>query len=840
MDYEIMDKFFDYLSSVNHLPTNLDTQISKDFKRYRCPEASNKSNLDIAIAVQPDKAVFFCWHCGLNKTISLKQRVGKKRSAEEVYREAVTVQNHDYLQLKDINAQKDLRRRDDTLLIPLYKDEKLVSIQSIYKDKETGRFVKKFLKGHSVKGAYYKFEGNENKILICEGFATGSTLHEASGHTVYCAMSSGNIISVADDLKEKYELSQLVVAADNDDAGIKSAKKTNLVWICPDEKGEDFNDTFVSLLTRNGDTRNKNNRHERIKEIARILTNKLETKKTNLSDEPIIPKKYYYENDLLMFDHKDEPLIVSSYVKVIAQQVDLYRDDDWGVTIEYKDRIGRLKQTSLPCDFTGNKITAKQTLSRMGIIIHDIKLLIKFLDTCMPKKTLKSVKKVGWHEADGKEFYFKGKEALGETAKNVVFESEYHFSEYNESESLDKWNQHVAELANDSEIAKFGMAYSLASIFNKEAPGMSVGLNLYGSSSTGKSTAGYLCTSIWGDRSFFNAANCTGFNLETRASLRNDSVLILDDLKQMRKSAADSFIYMLSNGEAGGRYNNKEKETFRVNYLTTYEGTIDEFLRSHNLATLGGHTVRVIDIDCNRGPHGIFNPKEGQNYKELAEKIDIATRKYYGAPARRFIEYYIENNIKDSLHELLDKETKYLTDFLIEKYGSVGSQVLRVLGVFSRTIVAYELAQKAGIDFRGDIRHTAKDILVDYITNRESPDNIESNNILDQARNFMAENDSRFEKDRPDANDPIIHKALGFKSKINGGTTYFITAAGFKELCGDISKKTAIKSLIKAGYLMPINRGDGTVEACTRAKMPGSGIWVRGYHFCGVNWLKEE
>jgi putative DNA primase/helicase len=57
-----------------------------------------------------------------------------------------------------------------------------------------------------------------DRILIAEGYATGATLHEVTGHAVACAFTAGNLKAVAEALKQKYPYAALVICADDDHA----------------------------------------------------------------------------------------------------------------------------------------------------------------------------------------------------------------------------------------------------------------------------------------------------------------------------------------------------------------------------------------------------------------------------------------------------------------------------------------------------------------------------------------------------------------------------------------------------------------------------------------------
>lgn len=106
-----------------------------------------------------------------------------------------------------------LRQLGDVLLVPLYLGCQLVSLQSIYPDS-----TKRFMPGGRVAGCYSPIGSLEagQSIYICEGWATGATIHEAKGAAVACAMNAGNLFAVGDRLRRAYPESPLIVAGDDD------------------------------------------------------------------------------------------------------------------------------------------------------------------------------------------------------------------------------------------------------------------------------------------------------------------------------------------------------------------------------------------------------------------------------------------------------------------------------------------------------------------------------------------------------------------------------------------------------------------------------------------------
>lgn len=92
-------------------------------------------------------------------------------------------------------------------------------------------------------------------VLVCEGFATGASLHEATGHTVVVTFNAGNLTKVAERLVAAFPKTRWIVAGDDDrhkvpNVGREAAGKAAKVLRCepvfpvfPEgHLGTDFND----------------------------------------------------------------------------------------------------------------------------------------------------------------------------------------------------------------------------------------------------------------------------------------------------------------------------------------------------------------------------------------------------------------------------------------------------------------------------------------------------------------------------------------------------------------------------------------------------------------------
>lgn len=122
------------------------------------------------------------------------------------------VPGHPYLTAKGCRPYN-LRQLADALLVPLTLNGELVNIQRIHPDGS-----KRFLSGGRVKGCCSPLGLIQagQPLYLCEGWATGATLHQSTGHPVACAMNAGNLLSVGQQLQRTYPDALLIVAGDDD------------------------------------------------------------------------------------------------------------------------------------------------------------------------------------------------------------------------------------------------------------------------------------------------------------------------------------------------------------------------------------------------------------------------------------------------------------------------------------------------------------------------------------------------------------------------------------------------------------------------------------------------
>ncbi len=175
--------------------------------------------------------------------------------------------DYPYLKHKQV-CPANARQIGDTLLIPIRNiDGDLRNIQRIG---PTG--TKRFLPGGEITGCFSLIGCDElptdGKIYVCEGWATGVTVHEMHGCPVAVALNAGNLPTVCKALREKLPDSVTIIVAADDDRRTKGnpgltkaieagdaigAEFIRPKFPCTDCDCTDFNDVAACLRGKKAD-----------------------------------------------------------------------------------------------------------------------------------------------------------------------------------------------------------------------------------------------------------------------------------------------------------------------------------------------------------------------------------------------------------------------------------------------------------------------------------------------------------------------------------------------------------------------------------------------------------
>ncbi|MCZ6802995.1 MAG: toprim domain-containing protein [Proteobacteria bacterium] len=175
------------------------------------------------------------WQAKRDKPLSIDERAAFMRRVKEtqeraeterqkqyaaVAEKAVTIWNavepvndeHPYLARKNSKAYG-RRWYKDALVIPVRSGDELYSLQFI-----PAEGSKWFLSGGRITGGYFSIGTvkGAKPLCIAEGFATGASIHQATGYPVAIAFNAGNMGSVAKAMRQKCPDLPTIICADDD------------------------------------------------------------------------------------------------------------------------------------------------------------------------------------------------------------------------------------------------------------------------------------------------------------------------------------------------------------------------------------------------------------------------------------------------------------------------------------------------------------------------------------------------------------------------------------------------------------------------------------------------
>jgi len=195
--------------------------------------------------------------------------------AQELWAAAAPCDDHAYLERKGVQSHGlrygrfEIEKVDgetgevtviglQALLMPIMDRSRKIWTLQAFSSKPDGR--KSLLKSGRKSGNFFVIGKKPAQVdgrpvfILAEGYATGASVHEATGHMVMVCVDAGNLRNVARQLRERAPGAILVVAADNDTAtegnpGLaeanKAAKESGCLVAFP-PAGGDFNDMAVA------------------------------------------------------------------------------------------------------------------------------------------------------------------------------------------------------------------------------------------------------------------------------------------------------------------------------------------------------------------------------------------------------------------------------------------------------------------------------------------------------------------------------------------------------------------------------------------------------------------
>ena len=260
-----LENFRQHLLTNNYEPINNLQVNSSDWQRLMydgekptatsggCKITENPDgSLFASFGSSKDSAGFRSWRSNSNKE-KTQEEIAEERTARASHRKFVEQEeqkkhvrigarlervianlpvatSHPYLTDKKIEPHGiKIRAKTGELIIPRYgADNRIYSLQRIQQKKSGVKSWKGYFKGALGKDLNYLLtDGWEDFsiIALAEGFATGASIHEATGYPVYVCFDAGGLEGVAVYVRKKYPNARIFICADSDQWSFAATKK---------------------------------------------------------------------------------------------------------------------------------------------------------------------------------------------------------------------------------------------------------------------------------------------------------------------------------------------------------------------------------------------------------------------------------------------------------------------------------------------------------------------------------------------------------------------------------------------------------------------------------------
>ncbi len=274
--------------------------------------------------------------------------------------------------------------------------------------------------------------------------------------------------------------------------------------------------------------------------------------------------------------------------------------------------------------------------------------------------------------------------------------------------TLEEWKNNVAAAACHSSAMMFLISATFVAptlkLFGIEAGGF--GFNLFGKSSSGKSTALLAAASVFGS-TFTGKWNATVTGLEERAQANSDLPFTLDSLEDVpaasRPAVMETMSYVLSSGSPklrGKVYETKNgiaSRRFRSLVLSTEE---DQNRPRHRTT---GSAVRLIDVFVKPADSSFFGivdmfPEDvavearAEWAKLFVKKVEAAVAQQHGTALEAFVRLLIMHRVKAT-----ERLKTYKAAFMLRnEFAGLNSVQNRTLDAFAHVYAAGRLAIDMG------------------------------------------------------------------------------------------------------------------------------------------------
>lgn len=509
-------------------------------------------------------------------------------------------------------------------------------------------------------------------------------------------------------------------------------------------------------------------------------------------------------------------------------------DDSEGRYLRFPT-YGGWREWVLPMEvFGGSGEDAKRRLFAMGVRIELKKrgAFMEYLLDQTPAQTFTTTTRPGWYESEA--FVLPGRTIGSET---VRFQSSgIAKSLFSSRGDLGQWQSLVASKCLGNPVLTLAVACALAGPLLSLVGVNGGGVHLVGDSSKGKTLAQLIAATVWGDPARFASSwDMTKGGLEIEASSRNDTVLILDEIKRANPKYVQEMAYSLANGQ-GKATMNRDRESRAKNYwrlltISSGERSLSEHAAISGNAAHAGAELRMVDINAGTRAHGAFDDTHGMAAADFHRGLTMAANQHYGHLGPAFVERLITSGALDGVQDEFRK--------VRERFASGDAQSGRIADRFSVIALAGEKAIEYGLlpwPVGTCLQH-CQSLYGEWLC-KVGIGSAEDRQILAAVADFIDRHGgSRFSDVKASDADVTVRDRAGYWEAMSGGTDgrlYLFNRSGLAEAAHGYSFERIIRALESVDALAKRD-SDGNRNS-KKYRLPGGGsarLYVIDYERLG-------
>jgi len=457
------------------------------------------------------------------------------------------------------------------------------------------------------------------------------------------------------------------------------------------------------------------------------------------------------------------------------------------------------KEWIIPMEvFGGSGEDARRTLFGMGVIIA-LKKRGQFMEYLLeqrPVEVFATTCRPGWHESGA--FVLPGRTIGSDKVRYQASGKGQNL--FSVRGSLEGWSTEVAAKCEGNPVLTLAIGCALAGPLLSLVGVLGGGVHLVGDSSSGKSLAQLIGSSVWGDPGVFAASwDMTKGGLEIEASSRNDTMLPLDEIKRADPKRVQEMAYSLANGQGKGTMTRdreaRGKLSWRLLALSSGERSLSEHAAISGNAAHAGAELRMVDVNAGTRTHRAFDELHGLEGADFHRLLTVAVGANHGHIGPAFVDKLLISDDRPGL----------LEDFagIRAQFNEDNAQAGRVADRFAVIALAGEMAIAYGLlPWTPGSALADCQLLYGEWLSRVGSGNAEDRQILAGILEFIDKHgSSRFsDVDAPEVDAKVFNRA-GYWEVVAGKRLYLFNKSALTEAAHGHGLTRVVKALEGAGAI---------------------------------------